>query len=220
MPSVAHYGSVGCSNVWTTRTVHRQLFLWSQEQFVESIQSRQSAPGQQPPMKETELAAWLVCESSWTARCAEHVFASRTAKCRPIRGLPSGDLRMMDGQGREILRDGRTPGEVVMHGNAVVAGHYGGAKGTARAICGAWFHRGRVSTPPPTANGTERGIYAASSFASPQAIRCGLKAAPRGTGSRCDGLHRRMIPHRLISVCLVWSRRNLRRRTTTPEPGR
>jgi fatty-acyl-CoA synthase len=56
--------------------------------------------------------------------------------------LTSGDLRVVDEQGREVPRDGRTLGEIVVCGNAVMAGYYCDAEGTTQAIRDGWFHSG------------------------------------------------------------------------------
>lgn len=63
--------------------------------------------------------------------------------------LTSGDLRVVDEQSREVPRDGQTLGEIVVHGNAVMAGYYGDAEGTALAIRDGWFHSGDAAVVHP-----------------------------------------------------------------------
>lgn len=63
--------------------------------------------------------------------------------------LTSGDLRVVDGEGREVPRDGQTQGEIVVRGNVVMAGYYLDAEGTAQAIRDGWFHSGDAAVVHP-----------------------------------------------------------------------
>ncbi len=63
--------------------------------------------------------------------------------------LTSGDLRVMDEQGREVPCDGRTLGEIVVRGNVVMAGYYNDAEGTAQVIRDGWFHSGDAAVVHP-----------------------------------------------------------------------
>jgi fatty-acyl-CoA synthase len=63
--------------------------------------------------------------------------------------LTSGDLRVVDEEGHEVPRDGRTLGEIVVRGNAVMAGYYCDAEGTAQAIRDGWFHSGDAAVVHP-----------------------------------------------------------------------
>jgi fatty-acyl-CoA synthase len=63
--------------------------------------------------------------------------------------LTSGDLRVVDEQGRDVPRDGQTLGEIVVHGNAVMAGYYCDPEGTAQAIRDGWFHSGDAAVVHP-----------------------------------------------------------------------
>ena len=63
--------------------------------------------------------------------------------------ITSGDLRVVDEQGREVPRDSQTLGEIVVHGNAVMAGYYRDAEGTAQAIRDGWFHTGDAAVVHP-----------------------------------------------------------------------
>jgi acyl-CoA synthetase (AMP-forming)/AMP-acid ligase II len=63
--------------------------------------------------------------------------------------ITSGDLRVVDEQGREVPRDGQTLGEIVVRGNAVMAGYYCDPDGTAQAIRDGWFHSGDAAVVHP-----------------------------------------------------------------------
>ena len=63
--------------------------------------------------------------------------------------ITSGDLRVVDEQGCEVARDGRTQGEIVVRGNAVMAGYYRDAEGTAQAIRAGWVHSGDAAVVHP-----------------------------------------------------------------------
>jgi fatty-acyl-CoA synthase len=63
--------------------------------------------------------------------------------------ITSGDLRVVDEHGREVPRDGRTLGEIVVRGNVVMAGYYCDAEGTAQAIRDGWFHSGDAAVVHP-----------------------------------------------------------------------
>jgi fatty-acyl-CoA synthase len=63
--------------------------------------------------------------------------------------LTSGDLRVVDEQGREVPRDGQTLGEIVVRGNAVMAGYYCDPEGTAAAMRDGWFHSGDAAVVHP-----------------------------------------------------------------------
>ncbi len=63
--------------------------------------------------------------------------------------ITSGDLRVVDELDREVPRDGQTLGEIVVHGNAVMAGYYRDVEGTAQAIRDGWFHSGDAAVVHP-----------------------------------------------------------------------
>ena len=91
----------------------------------------------------TETAPFIsVCEPR-----AEHDrldMASRAIiKARQgIELISSGDLRVVDEQGRTVPQDGATIGEIVVQGNVVMEGYYNDPEATERAMRGGWFHSG------------------------------------------------------------------------------
>ncbi len=56
--------------------------------------------------------------------------------------ITSGELRVVDEQGRDVPRDGATLGEIIARGNVIMAGYYNDPEATATAIAGGWFHSG------------------------------------------------------------------------------
>jgi fatty-acyl-CoA synthase len=58
-------------------------------------------------------------------------------------------LRVVDGDMRDVPRDGETMGEVVMRGNIVMKGYYADPEATAKAFRGGWFHSGDIAVMHP-----------------------------------------------------------------------
>jgi fatty-acyl-CoA synthase len=56
--------------------------------------------------------------------------------------ITSGELRVVDENLQEVPKDGRTMGEIVARGNAVMRGYYNDPDATAAAFAGGWFHTG------------------------------------------------------------------------------
>src|SRR5262249_22241128 len=70
------------------------------------------------------------------------------ARLRARQGVPNVvacELRVVDGDMRDVPADGATLGEVVMRGNNVMAGYFADPDATAEALRGGWFHSGDVA---------------------------------------------------------------------------
>jgi fatty-acyl-CoA synthase len=63
--------------------------------------------------------------------------------------ITSGDLRVFDDQGKEVPHDGTTLGEIVVRGNAVMAGYYRDPESTDKAMRDGWFHTGDAAVVHP-----------------------------------------------------------------------
>jgi acyl-CoA synthetase (AMP-forming)/AMP-acid ligase II len=77
----------------------------------------------------------------------EHAPLSReelaTVKARQgVELVTSGEVRVVDPDGREVPPDGETVGEIVVRGNVVMEGYYEDPEATAEAFRGGWFHSG------------------------------------------------------------------------------
>ncbi len=56
------------------------------------------------------------------------------------------EVRVVNEQGREVLADGRTVGEIVTRSNVVMEGYFKDPKATAEAIRDGWFYTGDMAT--------------------------------------------------------------------------
>jgi fatty-acyl-CoA synthase len=63
--------------------------------------------------------------------------------------LTSGDLRVVDSDGREVAWDGQSLGEIVVRGNAVMKGYYDDPQATSACMGDGWFHSGDVAVVHP-----------------------------------------------------------------------
>jgi fatty-acyl-CoA synthase len=63
--------------------------------------------------------------------------------------LVACELRIVDGEMRDVPADGATMGEVIMRGNNVMAGYFDDPEATAKAFRGGWFHSGDVGVMHP-----------------------------------------------------------------------
>jgi fatty-acyl-CoA synthase len=69
--------------------------------------------------------------------------------CQGVELLTSGELLVVDEEGREVPHDGQTLGEIVIRGNAVMKGYYQDPEATAEAMRGGWFHTGDAAIVHP-----------------------------------------------------------------------
>ena len=98
----------------------------------------------------TETSPFItVCEPR-----PEHAALSATERAvikarQGVELITSGELRVVDEEMRDVPRDGRTVGEIVVRGNAVMAGYYNDPEATAVAFRGGYFHSGDAAVVHP-----------------------------------------------------------------------
>ena len=63
--------------------------------------------------------------------------------------ITSGELRVVDPEGREVPHNGQALGEIVVRGNVVMDGYYHDPESTKRAMDGGWFHTGDAAVVHP-----------------------------------------------------------------------
>jgi fatty-acyl-CoA synthase len=63
--------------------------------------------------------------------------------------VTSEEVRVVDGEMKNVPRDGKTMGEVVMRGNMVMKGYFEDEQATEEAFRGGWFHSGDVAVWHP-----------------------------------------------------------------------
>ncbi len=63
--------------------------------------------------------------------------------------ITSGELRVLDTDGREVPRDGETLGEIVARGNVVMKGYFEDPQATALALRDGWMHTGDAAVVHP-----------------------------------------------------------------------
>jgi fatty-acyl-CoA synthase len=63
--------------------------------------------------------------------------------------ITSGELRVIDDEGRQVPHDGASIGEIVVRGNVVMAGYYNDPEATERAMGDGWFKTGDAAVVHP-----------------------------------------------------------------------
>ena len=70
--------------------------------------------------------------------------------CQGVELITSGELLVVDEDGREVPHDGLTLGEIVVRGNVVMKGYYNDPEATAKALEGGYFHSGDAAVVHPS----------------------------------------------------------------------
>jgi fatty-acyl-CoA synthase len=63
--------------------------------------------------------------------------------------LANAEVRVVDDDGREVIKDGAAMGEIIIRGNAVMKGYYNDPAATAKAIRNGWFYSGDAAVVHP-----------------------------------------------------------------------
>jgi fatty-acyl-CoA synthase len=63
--------------------------------------------------------------------------------------ITSGDLRVVDGEGKDVPADGASMGEIVARGNVIMAGYYNDPEATKKVMGDGWFHTGDAAVIHP-----------------------------------------------------------------------
>jgi fatty-acyl-CoA synthase len=63
--------------------------------------------------------------------------------------ITSGEVRVVDSEGREVPHDGATVGEIVVRGNVVMEGYFNDPDATGRCMGDGWFHTGDAAVVHP-----------------------------------------------------------------------
>ncbi len=63
--------------------------------------------------------------------------------------ITSGELRVMDENGRDVPADGKTLGEIVARGNVIMKGYYNDPEATRKVMGDGWFHTGDAAVLHP-----------------------------------------------------------------------
>jgi fatty-acyl-CoA synthase len=99
----------------------------------------------------TETSPFItICEPRPEHESLDRAERSAIKACQGVELLTSGELRIVDEDGREVPHDGETQGEIVVRGNVVMKGYYEDPQATAEAMRGGWFHTGDAAVVHPS----------------------------------------------------------------------
>ena len=63
--------------------------------------------------------------------------------------ITSGELRVVDGKGKDVAMDGQELGEIVFRGNVIMEGYYRDPEATKKVMGDGWFHTGDAAVMHP-----------------------------------------------------------------------
>ena len=98
----------------------------------------------------TETAPFItVCEPRPEHACLAVGDRARIKARQGVELITSGELRVVDPEGKDVPQDGVTQGEIVARGNVIMAGYYNDPEATAEGMRGGWFHSGDAAVVHP-----------------------------------------------------------------------
>jgi fatty-acyl-CoA synthase len=98
----------------------------------------------------TEVSPIVTISESRPEHAALDQRARATIKARQgVEYLANAEVRVVDDDGHEVANDGLAMGEIVIRGNAVMAGYYNDPEATSKAIRDGWFHTGDAAVVHP-----------------------------------------------------------------------
>jgi acyl-CoA synthetase (AMP-forming)/AMP-acid ligase II len=98
----------------------------------------------------TETAPFiLVCEPRPQDAAASADESAAHKSRQGVELITSGELRVVDENGKEVPADAATLGEIVVRGNVVMLGYYNDPQATETALRGGWFHTGDAAVVHP-----------------------------------------------------------------------
>jgi fatty-acyl-CoA synthase len=98
----------------------------------------------------TETApAISICEPRPEHQSLSKEERARTKARQGVELITSGELRVVDDQGREVPANGTSAGEIVARGNVVMAGYYNDPEATEKCMGDGWFHTGDAAVVHP-----------------------------------------------------------------------
>jgi fatty-acyl-CoA synthase len=98
----------------------------------------------------TETSPFIaICESRPEHEQLSCADRSVIKACQGVELLTSGELRVVDEEGKDVPPDSETIGEIIVRGNAVMKGYYQDPEATAEAMRGGWFHTGDAAVIRP-----------------------------------------------------------------------
>ncbi len=98
----------------------------------------------------TETAPFItVCEARPEHQNLPIEERARIKARQGVELVSSGELRVVDENGKEVPQDGATLGEITVRGNVVMKGYYNDPAATNAAIRNGWFHSGDAAVVHP-----------------------------------------------------------------------
>lgn len=90
------------------------------------------------------ICAW---KEEWNALPTEEQAAIKARQ--GVACIHAAEMRVVDNNMHDVLRDGKDMGEIIMRGNIIMKGYFNDPAATAKAFEGGWFHSGDLAVMDP-----------------------------------------------------------------------